>query len=154
MKVFFRAVILVLAFFIGLGMYHQETNAGEPSTSHSASANSGGASASTSASIGHPWTEGESYTGHGNAVAGLSASTGDFFGSDSASSRGAYDDCQVSVTIESYTFLGVVILYESSSGPSASVSAYSGEYVDSSSAYTSGYVYMSSTTEASDYWPD
>lgn len=154
MKVFFRAAILVIAFFIGLGLYHQVADAGEPSTSHSASADSGGASASTSASISRPWTEGENYTGHGNAVVGLSASTGDFFGSDSASSRGGYDDCQVSVTIKSRTLFGVAILYPSSSGPSTSVSAYSGEYLDSSSAYTSGYVYMLPTTEDSDYWPD
>ena len=154
MKAFFIAAILAVAFFIGLGTYHQEANAGTPSVSHSVSAHSGGASASTSASIADPWTDGESYTGGGNAVVGMSASTGDFFGSDSESSRGGYDSSPISVTIESTSFLGIVVLYQSSSGPSTSVSAYSGEYVSSSSAYTSGYVYMSSTTEKDDYWPD
>lgn len=51
MKSFFVAITLVITYFIGLETYNQKVSAGESSISHSASAESWGATGSTSVGL-------------------------------------------------------------------------------------------------------
>jgi len=156
MRNFFFAATFVVAFSIGIGIYNHGASAGDPSISIHVSANSGGAKAYPYPSISGPWTEGESYTGHGTALATLRGSIGDFFDSGSeAGTRWDYDDAGISVTIKPrINFAGIRVLYEDRSYPYASVSAYSGEYLDETTAYSWGWIYMYPSTDGSDYWPD
>ena len=156
-KVFFVGLtLLVTVFSLSLTFYNQYVSAGIPSIDHNVRAGAGGAEAYPYPSISGPWTEGESYDGHGTALAAQSASVGDFHGSESeAYNRWDYDNDEISVTIKTFIdFAGIRILYQSRSYPYAAVWAYSNEYVDEATAYSSGWIYMSSTTDDSDYWPD
>lgn len=154
MRSIFVAATLVVAFFLGLGVYNHIASAGDPSITHHVGAGSWGAEAYPSPSISSPWTEGESYTGHGTALAALRGSFGDFFYPDSeAVTRWDFEDKGISVTIESRSIFGGKWLYEKRSYPYAVVYTYLGEYLDGASAYSSGWIYMYSSTDDWDNWP-
>lgn len=155
MKSFFVAITLVITCFIGLETYNQKVSAGEPSISHSASAESWGATGSTSVGLGSPWTEGETYTGHGSVTVGIAV---EWHGMNPEDPYfyGGYDDGENRVEVKTFIdFLGIKILYLSTDSPSAYAYPLDwDERVTEASAYVSGWLYMLSPDPESDTWPD
>ena len=149
--------LVINVFSLYLSVYIRGVSAGMPGIEHKVRAGAGGAEAYPYPSISGPWREGERYDGHGTALAAMAVSTGDFHGMGSGSdayNRWDYDNDEIKVTIKTFIdIFGIKLLFEERSYPKAEIWAFSGEYVDESTAYSSGWIYMLTTTDDSDHWP-